>query len=53
MSTNWLEGFNHDADGPGQPRVIPAFEGRKLVVAAGGSAVIRDMADGGVMAGRD
>jgi NAD(P)-dependent dehydrogenase (short-subunit alcohol dehydrogenase family) len=51
MSMNWLHGLHHQADGAGQPQVMPVFEGQKLVVIGGSSGMGRQTAADVVAAG--
>jgi NAD(P)-dependent dehydrogenase (short-subunit alcohol dehydrogenase family) len=51
MSTNWLEGLRHQADGPGGLLASPVFAGEKLVVVGGSSGMGRQTADDVVAAG--
>ena len=51
MSTNWLEGLHHHADGPGGPLAGPVFAGEKLVVVGGSSGMGRQTAADVVAAG--
>jgi len=48
---NWLQGMDHQVDGPGRPQAVPVFAGQKLVVVGGSSGMGRQTAEDVVAAG--
>ena len=48
---NWLQGMDHQVDGPARPQAVPVFAGQKLVVVGGSSGMGRQTAEDVVAAG--
>ena len=51
VNWNWLQGMDHQVDGPGRPQAVPVFAGQKLVVVGGSSGMGRQTAEDVVAAG--
>ena len=51
-SWNWLQGDDHQQDGPGRGQAMPVFAGQKLVVVGGSSGMGRQTAADVVGRGR-